>query len=186
MLFVRASKKKWGDHASSTCSMTWGKRLRRGLLWRRTSGDEDHVYTTMKRAWELASRPLITPRAPFVCVNYAANRFRAGTSKWAKIQRAPGANHPHPDVRRMLLGMKAYVEGMRSFVDDVGQCLDQELATDAEEREFFKGFGDSSTPLVKAYCAQRGFDVGEAVQVSADTASSRTSGRATRQGRKMT
>ena len=73
----------------------------------------------------------------------------------------------HPDVRRMLLGMKAYVEGMRSFVYYVGQCLDKEaLAADEEEIAFYKGFGDLLTPLVKAYCAQRGFDVCvEAVQV---------------------
>ncbi len=35
-----------------------------------------------------------------------------------------------------------------------------------EEKEFYKGFGDLLTPLVKAYCAQRGFDVCvQAVQV---------------------
>ena len=60
----------------------------------------------------------------------------------------------------MLLGMKAYVEGMRSFVYYVGQCLDREaLAAGEAEKARYKGFGDLLTPLVKAYCAQRGFDV---------------------------
>jgi hypothetical protein len=42
----------------------------------------------------------------------------------------------------------------------VGQCLDKEaLADNAEDRAFYQGFADLLTPLVKAYCAQRGFDV---------------------------
>jgi hypothetical protein len=56
---------------------------------------------------------------------------------------------------------------MRSFVHYVGQCLEKEaLATSDEERAYYKGFGDLLTPLVKAYCAQRGFDqCVQAVQV---------------------
>jgi hypothetical protein len=67
----------------------------------------------------------------------------------------------------MLLEMKAYVDGMRSFVHYVGKCLEKEaLATSDDERAYYKGFGDLLTPLVKAYCAQRGFDqCVQAVQV---------------------
>ena len=67
----------------------------------------------------------------------------------------------------MLLEMKSYVDGMRSFIHYVGQCLEKEaLATTDQERAYYKGFGDLLTPLVKAYCAQRGFDqCVQAVQV---------------------
>jgi len=101
-------------------------------------------------------------------LNYARERLQGRDLEKGKDPNAPQVPIiRHPDVRRMLLGMKAYVEGMRSFVYYVGQCLDQEaLATGAEKREFYKGFADLLTPLVKAYCAQRGFDVCvEAVQV---------------------
>ncbi len=56
---------------------------------------------------------------------------------------------------------------MRSFIYYVGQCLDREgLAANDEQRAYYKGFSDLLTPLVKAYCAQRGFDVCvDAVQV---------------------
>jgi hypothetical protein len=56
---------------------------------------------------------------------------------------------------------------MRSFVYYVGRCLEKEAMADSEEeRTYYKGFADLLTPLVKAYCAQRGFDVCvQAVQV---------------------
>jgi alkylation response protein AidB-like acyl-CoA dehydrogenase len=68
-------------------------------------------------------------------LNYARERVQGRDLENGKD---PGALQVpiirHPDVRRMLLGMKAYVEGMRSFVYYVGQCLDKEaLAADEEE-----------------------------------------------------
>jgi hypothetical protein len=101
-------------------------------------------------------------------LNYARERVQGRDLAKGKDPNAPQVPIiRHPDVRRMLLGMKAYVEGMRSFVYYVGKCLDMEaLAADEEESAFYKGFGDLLTPLVKAYCAQRGFDVCvEALQV---------------------
>lgn len=41
----------------------------------------------------------------------------------------------HPDVRRMLLSMKAYVEGMRSFTYYVPLCIDKSGCADTEEEQ---------------------------------------------------
>jgi hypothetical protein len=66
----------------------------------------------------------------------------------------------HPDVRRMLLWMKAHVEGMRSFVYYVGECLENvQLAETDEKKAFYQGFAELFTPVVKAYCTDRGFEV---------------------------
>jgi alkylation response protein AidB-like acyl-CoA dehydrogenase len=73
----------------------------------------------------------------------------------------------HPDVRRMLLWMKSHVEGMRSFIYYVARCFDlAECAADEKERERNDDRIALLTPLIKAYCAGRGFEVcTEAMQV---------------------
>jgi alkylation response protein AidB-like acyl-CoA dehydrogenase len=101
-------------------------------------------------------------------LNYARERIQGRDLEAGKDLNAPAVPIiRHPDVRRMLLEMKAYVDGMRSFVHYVAQCLEKEaLATSDDERAYYRGFGDLLTPLVKAYCAQRGFDqCVQAVQV---------------------
>ena len=160
-----------GIHASSTCSMTLGGKGKcRGLLLgEECQGMKIMFYMMNEARLGVGFQAFNYASAAYLyALNYARERVQGRDLEKGKDPNAPQVPIiRHPDVRRMLLGMKAYVEGMRSFVYYVGQCLDKEaLATDAEEREFFKGFGDLLTPLVKAYCAQRGFDVCvEAVQV---------------------
>jgi hypothetical protein len=73
----------------------------------------------------------------------------------------------HPDVRRMLLWMKAHVEGMRSFIYLISSLIDrQTCSADDEEREYNQGLIDLLTPIVKSYCTDRGFEICvEALQV---------------------
>jgi hypothetical protein len=66
----------------------------------------------------------------------------------------------HPDVRRMLLTMKAYVEGMRSLLYYVGMCDDRISVADSEEEKAkFKGLIDLLIPIAKGYVSDRAFDV---------------------------
>jgi hypothetical protein len=67
----------------------------------------------------------------------------------------------------MLLWMKSHVEGMRSFIYYVARCFDlAECAADQKERERNDDRIALLTPLIKAYCASRGFEVcTEAMQV---------------------
>ena len=68
----------------------------------------------------------------------------------------------HPDVRRMLLWMKAAVEGMRSMAYTAGLWLDMAAESqDAEERRRFQALVDFITPIVKAYCSDMCFRVCE-------------------------
>ena len=60
----------------------------------------------------------------------------------------------------MLMWMKSYVEGMRSFVYYVGNCFDHEaIAADDAERERWQGLIELLTPVVKAYCTDKAFEV---------------------------
>ena len=68
----------------------------------------------------------------------------------------------HPDVRRMLLWMKATVDGMRSMAYTTGYWLD--LAHESEdeaERKHYQALVDFMTPIVKAYGSDMGFRVCE-------------------------
>ena len=164
-------EEKMGIHASCTCSMTLGGKGRcRGLLL----GDERQGMKIMFYMMNEARLGVgfqafnYASTAYLYALNYARERVQGRDLEAGKDPHAPPVPIiRHPDVRRMLLQMKAYVEGMRSFVYYVGQCLEREiLAAGEEERALYKGFADLLTPLVKAYCAQRGFDVCvQAVQV---------------------
>ena len=66
----------------------------------------------------------------------------------------------HPDVRRMLIWMKAYIDGMRSFLYFVGNCFDKVGTTEDEaEAEKYQNLIEVLTPIVKSYCTDRAFEV---------------------------
>jgi hypothetical protein len=73
----------------------------------------------------------------------------------------------HPDVRRMLLWMKATVEGMRSMVYSGAFWSDLALELkEGEEKRHYQALLDFMTPIIKAYCSDMGFRVCEtAIQV---------------------
>jgi 3-(methylthio)propanoyl-CoA dehydrogenase len=68
----------------------------------------------------------------------------------------------HPDVRRMLLWMKAVVDGMRSLAYTAGFWLDSAFESkDEEVRRHCNALVDFITPVVKAYCSDMCFRVCE-------------------------
>lgn len=65
----------------------------------------------------------------------------------------------HPDVRRMLLNMKGYVEGGRAFSTYVAQFLDiSKYSDDEERRQHAEGMVALLTPVAKAFLTDRGLD----------------------------
>ncbi|UTW08910.1 acyl-CoA dehydrogenase C-terminal domain-containing protein [Pseudomonas benzenivorans] len=65
----------------------------------------------------------------------------------------------HPDVRRMLLSMKAMTEGGRAFASYVGQQLDlSKFAEDAEEKRNAEALVALLTPVAKAFFTDTGLD----------------------------
>ncbi len=66
----------------------------------------------------------------------------------------------HADIRRSLLWMKSHVEGMRSLNYWIGYCIDMaHIAETEEERERWEGYVDLITPVIKAYCSDKGVDI---------------------------
>jgi len=66
----------------------------------------------------------------------------------------------HPDVRRMLLTMKAYVEGMRSLLYYVGYCEDlKTISDDDAQKEKYQGIIDVLIPIAKGYVTDKALDL---------------------------
>jgi len=65
----------------------------------------------------------------------------------------------HPDVRRMLLTIRAFTEGCRAMTLWIAQELDQaERNPDQERRETADDLASLLTPIIKAFNTDRGFE----------------------------
>ncbi|MEW6529965.1 MAG: acyl-CoA dehydrogenase [Thermodesulfobacteriota bacterium] len=73
----------------------------------------------------------------------------------------------HADVRRMLMNLKSLTEGMRALVYKAYFLEDMALSSpDGEERRNSAQRVELFTPIVKAYCSDRVFEMGgEGIQV---------------------
>jgi alkylation response protein AidB-like acyl-CoA dehydrogenase len=66
----------------------------------------------------------------------------------------------HPDVRRMLMTMKAYIEGTRALAYWVGMLIDvEERHADTATREEATDLVALMTPVIKAFCTDVGFEI---------------------------
>jgi hypothetical protein len=106
--------------------------------------------------------------AYLLAVNYARERVQGrDLENFSDHSAASVAIIKHPDVRRNLLWMKSYVDGMRSFFYYMTRCGSQALITDSpEEQEKFGDLFSMLTPIVKDYMAVKGHEVCiQAIQV---------------------
>jgi alkylation response protein AidB-like acyl-CoA dehydrogenase len=65
----------------------------------------------------------------------------------------------HPDVRRNLLLMKCYTEGIRALLLYAAKCLDlKEIVEDEAEKQKYSDLVEVLTPICKAGGSDKGFD----------------------------
>ena len=153
---------KLGIHASPTCVMAYGERGD-GAIAELVGEPHDgmrQMFTMMNDArLGVGLQGLaIAERAYQQALAFAQER-RQG--------RAPGSTAQgqspiieHPDVRRMLLTMKAYIDAMRGLTYANAHALD--LAAhhpDADVRDEQQKLADLLTPLSKAWCTDLGVEV---------------------------
>jgi hypothetical protein len=164
-------EEKMGLHGSATCAMSMGsKGVCRGLLLGEENAGMKIMFHMMNEArLDVGFMGFCNASAAFLhAVNFARERIQGRDLADGKNAKAPSVPIiRHPDVRRMLLWMKAHVDGMRSFIYYVARCFDlAECAADEKERNRNDDLIALLTPLIKAYCAERGHDVCiEAMQV---------------------
>ncbi|MBS1120125.1 MAG: Butyryl-CoA dehydrogenase [Deltaproteobacteria bacterium] len=105
-------------------------------------------------------------------LEYAKDRKQGSSIKQWKDATAPRVPIiEHPDVRRMLLDMKARVEGIRALAVKLTMHLDRANALvrtggDKAQLEYHNGQVDLLVPLVKAYGSDQAFSIcATAIQV---------------------
>jgi len=66
----------------------------------------------------------------------------------------------HPDVKRMLLTMRAYAEASRALIYWTASCLDiAEKSTDVHEKQTHQALVDLMIPIVKGWSTEAGIEV---------------------------
>ena len=164
-------EEKMGLHGSPTCSMSLGaKGSCRGVLLGEENRGMQVMFHMMNEArLDVGAQGYLHGSASYLhALNYARQRLQGRDLASGKDPEAPPVPIiQHPDVRRMLLQMKAYVDGMRSFVFYVAQCFDHSaIAENDAEKDFYDGLTELLTPVLKAYCSERGLEIcDQAVQI---------------------
>ena len=156
-------EKKMGIHGSPTCSLTLGgKGNCSGTLLGKENKGMRAMFVMMNEArLEVGMQGLGCASASYLnALSYARERIQS-RSLQATSKEAPSVPIiQHPDVRRMLLSMKAYTEGMRSIIYYIGWCEDQiRISSDADEKKKYQGLIDVLTPIGKGYVTDKAFEV---------------------------
>ncbi|UCF90364.1 MAG: acyl-CoA dehydrogenase [Desulfobacterales bacterium] len=157
-------EEKMGIHGNATCSLALGSKGRcRGTLLGEENKGMRAMFLMMNEARLLVGHQgLACASASYMyAVNYARQRVQGRHLLQAMDRNATSVPIiQHPDVRRQLLTMKAYVEGMRSLLYYVGLCGDKILISDDEaEKTKYQGIVDLLIPIAKGYVSDRAFEV---------------------------
>jgi len=157
-------EEKMGIHGNATCSLSLGSKEKcRGLLLGEENKGMSAMFLMMNEARLLVGlQGFASASASYTnALNYARERIQGKHLLHLKDSDAPCVPIiQHPDVRRMLLTMKVYVEGMRSLLYYAGLCEDMiKIADTPEKKEKYQGLLDLLIPVAKGYVTDRAFDV---------------------------
>ncbi len=157
-------EEKMGIHGNPTCSLSLGGKGKcRGYLLGEENKGMRAMFLMMNEARLLVGmQGMACASASYLnAVNYARQRVQGRHLLKMMDPAAPSVPIiQHPDVRRMLLHMKAYVEGMRSLLYYVGLLTDRKhLAEDEQIREKYQGIIDLLIPICKGYVTDRAFEI---------------------------
>jgi alkylation response protein AidB-like acyl-CoA dehydrogenase len=157
-------EEKMGIHGNATCSLALGGKGKcRGMLLGEENKGMRAMFLMMNEARLLVGLQGLACASPayMYAVNYARERIQGRHLLQLMDKSAPSVPIiQHPDVRRMLMTMKVYVEGMRSLLYYIGLCFDRKmLASEDEAAEKYQGIIDLLIPIAKGYVTDRAFEV---------------------------
>jgi len=152
---------KLGIHGSPTCVMAYGDKD--GAIGSLV-GDEnrglEYMFTMMNFArLEVGIEGVaIAERAYQRALGYAKERVQGRPIGMRGGDRVTIIHHP--DVRRMLMSMKAQTEAMRALAATASAALDQaHLHPDKAERLEHQAVFDLLTPVVKGWCTEQCIEI---------------------------
>ncbi|KJS33075.1 MAG: acyl-CoA dehydrogenase [Desulfatitalea sp. BRH_c12] len=156
-------EEKLGLHASPTAALSFGgKDSCIGYLCGEKNKGLAHMFQMMNQARinTGVSGMTMASTAYLNALAYAKERVQGRDV--AARQKGNVRIIDHPDVRRMLLSMKAMVDGMRSMIYTGAFWSDLALEMpDGEQKQYYQDLVDFMTPIIKAYCSDTGFHVCE-------------------------
>ena len=151
---------KMGLHASPTTSLSFGDNddCHAYLLGEPRQGIRIMFHMMNQSRLEVGLYGLGTCEVAYrLALDYARER-RQG--RGLDGQSAPVPIIEHPDVRRNLLTMKAYVEGMRAMLLYCAYAIDRaSVAEGRDERQRWQGIVDLLVPIVKAHATEKAVEL---------------------------
>ncbi len=163
-IFCSGVEEKHGIHASATCSMALGSKGKCiGYLLGQEREGMKIMFNMINGARMSTGLQGFTyaSAAYMLAVNYARERIQGRDLADFADHGAPSVPIiKHPDVRRNLLWMKSYVDGMRSFFYYMTVLATRgQIGETAEDRERHGDLFSMLTPVVKDYMAVKGHEV---------------------------
>ncbi|WP_299983949.1 acyl-CoA dehydrogenase [Desulfobacula sp.] len=156
-------EEKMGIHGSPTCSMALGgKGQCRGTLLGKENKGMSAMFVMMNEArLHVGMQGFSCASASYLnALNYARTRIQ-GKHLLSSAKDAPMVPIiQHPDIRRTLLTMKSYSEGMRSILFYIGLLEDRvKISEDDAERTRYQALIDVLIPVAKGYITDRAFEM---------------------------
>lgn len=161
--YVEKIEHKMGINGSATCAISFGAR---GTCVGRLLGEEGQGLKIMFHMMNEARLEVAVQGLGGAAIAYELSKAYAKD----RIQGVDISEHDredardvaiinHPDVRRNLMWQRVHVEAMRSLAYktalriDLAHCLE-----DPDAKREARGYVELLTPVLKAYCSDKGFD----------------------------
>ena len=151
---------KLGIHASPTAVMSYGdKGGAVGYLIGQPNRGLEYMFLMMNRARLSVGLQgvAVSERAYQQALGFARERVQG---RPLGVSNARAAIVHHPDVRRMLMSMKAQTEAMRALAYCTAASLDKSIRhPDSKERARAQAYADLLIPVVKGWLTEQGNEV---------------------------
>ncbi|HPV49728.1 MAG TPA: acyl-CoA dehydrogenase [Smithellaceae bacterium] len=166
---------KMGIHGNATCTLNFGTdgKCIGYLMGEEREGMKIMFQMMNEERQGVGMMGVSLAMAAYLhALDYAKQRIQ-GSNIIAVALKDPNAKAvpiiQHPDIRRMLLKQKSITEGIRALAFLCYYAMDREfnagLENNEQEKDYWHGMIEMLTPIVKAYCTERGMEVcGDAVQ----------------------
>ena len=162
-VFTNNIEEKMGIHGSPTCTLVFGQNdgCQGFLLGEELQGMKLMFHLMNAARIDVGNQGLGAAGTTHQqALAYAKERLQG--RHWKEFSNPEAPQVPiieHPDVRRMLLRSKAYVEAIRALLYQTSYYLDMSHLTEGEESERYHDYVEMLTPICKAWCSEWGVQV---------------------------
>jgi alkylation response protein AidB-like acyl-CoA dehydrogenase len=153
---------KMGIHGSPTCTLLFGEKGPSvGWILGKERMGLPYMFQMMNAArYEVGLQGLAIASAAYeTALSYTKERKqgRPYNQKDPHYPQVPIVEHP--ETRRTLAVQKSLLEAMRAIQFYTAWCLDMAAISEGEEKNYYQGFVELFTPICKAWCTDRGFEI---------------------------